>query len=65
MTNKIIGFILIGFGIGILLSAIGAMENDWPIQKIVFVSGIQVLIALFPLIIGIKFFKKTNKIKEA
>jgi len=64
MSNKIIGIILIAFGIGILLSAIGAMGNNWPIQKIIFVSGIQILIALLPIIFGLKFLKNENKIKE-
>jgi len=65
MSNKIIGSILIAFGIGILLSAIGAMRNNWPMQKILFVSGIQILIALVPIIFGIKFLKNNNKIKES
>lgn len=61
MSNKIIGIILVAFGAGILLSAIGTMGNNWPIQKILFVSGIQILIALVPLVIGIKLLKKTIK----
>ncbi|XPV70531.1 MAG: hypothetical protein ACNI25_08085 [Halarcobacter sp.] len=64
MSNKTIGIILIAFGVGILLSAIGAMGNNWPIQKILFVSGIQILIALIPIIFGIKFLKNINKRKE-
>jgi len=64
MSNKIIGIMLIAFATGILLNAIGAMGNNWPIQKILFVSGIQILIALVPLVFGIKLFKKNNKVKE-
>jgi len=64
MSNKIIGIILIGFGIGMLLSAIGGMGNHWPLQKILFVSGIQILIAAIPIIFGIKVLKNYNKIKK-
>ncbi|SFV62137.1 hypothetical protein MNB_SM-4-1746 [hydrothermal vent metagenome] len=65
MSNKIIGIILVAFGAGILLSAIGTiatMGNSWPMQKVLFVGGIKILIAIVPIIFGIKFLKK-NKIK--
>ena len=59
MSNKIIGTLLIAFGLGILLSTMG---NNWPMQKILFVGGIKILIAIVPIIFGIKFLKK-NKTK--
>ena len=61
MSNKIIGILLIGFAIGILLGGAGSIGNNWPIQKILFVLGVQFLIALVPLIIGIK---KINSIPQ-
>jgi hypothetical protein len=58
MYNKILGAIFAGIGLYILLGALGAFSNDWPMKKILFVSGIQLTIAIFPLIIGIKLLKK-------
>lgn len=58
MHNKIIGTIFTGVGLYIFLGALGAFANDWPMKKILFVSGIQLIIAIFTLIIGIKLLKK-------
>jgi hypothetical protein len=62
--NKFTGYILIGFSIGVLLHVFSAIHNNWPMQKILFVSGIEIVIALVTLFFGIKSLKKVQKEKE-
>lgn len=62
MYIKILGAIFTGIGIFIFLGAVGVFANDWPVKKLLFVSGIQLIIAIFPLIIGIKLLKKKTVI---
>ena len=58
--KKIFGVILIFFGVGVLLSFINTLTNDWPMTKILFVGGIQLLFAVIPMYLGIRILKKNS-----
>lgn len=59
-----IGILLLAFGIGILLNAIisiPSMMNNWPMQKVLFVGGIQVVIGLIPFLYGRKILQEIKQ----
>jgi len=59
MYNKVLGVIFLLVGLYILQGAIFSLTNpDYPQKKALITGGIQLIIALFPLISGVKLFRK-------
>jgi hypothetical protein len=59
MYNKILGAVFLLIGLYVLGGAIFSFTNpDYPGKKALFTGGIQLAIAIFPLILGVKLFRK-------
>ena len=65
MYNKILGAVFLLIILYVLGGAIFSFTNpDYPGKKALFTGGIQLIIALFPLILGIKLFGKKAVINK-
>lgn len=59
-----VSILLMAFGGGILLNfiiSIPSMINNWPMQKMLIVGGIQVIIGLIPFLYGRKIMQETKQ----
>ncbi|WP_457593973.1 hypothetical protein [Hydrogenimonas sp.] len=59
MYSKILGIVFFLVGLYVLMGAIVSFTNpNYPAQKALITGGVQLAIALFPLMIGIKLLRK-------
>ncbi len=65
MYNKILGIIFYLIGLYVLQGALFSFINpDYPVKKAMITGGIQIIIAIFPLILGFKFYRKKAVINQ-
>ena len=65
MYNKVLGLIFLLVSLYVLQGAIFSFTNtDYPQKKALITGGIQLVIALFPLVLGVKFFRKKAVINK-
>ncbi len=65
MYNKALGIVFLLIGLYVLQGALFSFFNpDYPMKKAMITGGIQLIIAIFPLVLGIKFFKKKVTVNQ-
>lgn len=65
MYNKVLGVVFILIGVYVLQGALFSFTNpDYPAKKAMITGGIQLIIAIFPLILGFKLFRKKVVINQ-
>jgi len=59
MYNKVLGVVFILVGLYVLQGSLFSFTNpDYPAKKALITGVIQLVIAIFPLILGVKLFRK-------
>ena len=65
MYNKILGIVFILIGLYVLQGALFSFTNpEYPANKAMVTGGIQLIIAILPLILGFKLFRKKAVISQ-
>lgn len=65
MYNKVLGVVFLLIGLYVLQGSLFSFINpNYPAKKAMITGGIQLIIAVFPLLLGIKFFRKKNIISQ-
>jgi len=65
MYNKILGVIFLLVGLYVLQGAFFSFTNpDYPQKKALITGAIQLAIAIFPLVLGVKLFRKKAVINK-
>ena len=65
MYNKVLGVVFLFIGLYVLQGALFSFTNpDYPAKKAIITGGIQFIIAIFPLILGFKLFRKKAVINQ-